>query len=88
MSKPPIYRDSTAHRALRHLAENGPTAEVDMRTVMAEGMAAKSADATAGKTLRHLESLGLVKARILLTPAGLEELGRLGWKPELEGVVS
>lgn len=87
MSKPAVQRNSSASSALHHLAENGPTAEADLRTLMAAGRDGKTAATNAGSTLRRLEGLGFVKSRVLLTPAGLQELERLGMVPEREGVV-
>lgn len=86
MTKPAINRGGAAATALVHLAENGPTPEDGLRSVMAEGKA-KTAGASAGVTLRRLEAMGLVRTKVWLTPEGLAEAQRLGLLAPRAGVV-
>lgn len=77
--KPKIYRGGSASVALAHLLDNGPTPEAALREVMRVG--------SAGTVLRNLEELGYVKAKLWLTPEGLEAARELGLVPQLAGVV-
>lgn len=86
MNKPLVYRGSTAAAALQHLAENGPTPDLELRASMSEGSIAKDPIALAGVTLRRLEESGLVATKTWLTPRGLAELQRLGGIRQREGV--
>lgn len=87
MSRSPVFRGSAAALALRHLCDNGPTPDEDLRTAMTSDSTGKDPRTHAGATLRRLEGLGLVKTKVWLTPAGLQELRRLGIDPERAGVV-
>lgn len=86
MNKPLVYRGSTAAAALQHLAENGPTPHLELRTSMSEGSTAKDPLTLAGVTLRRLEESGLVVTKVWLTPRGLAELQRMGGIRHREGV--
>src|SRR4051812_32813932 len=83
-----VFRGSAAAAALRHLADNGPTPDAELRqAVTPDEGASKNQLNHAGQILRRLESIGLVKTKVWLTPAGVQELRRLGALPERAGVV-
>lgn len=85
-----LRKDAVPFRTLEYLAENGPTqvdALRDAMTLMVREQQEPDAKGEAfyatNGMLRSLIEKGFVRTKVWLTPEGLEELTRQGWKPEL-----
>lgn len=76
-----MQRDATPARTLIHLAENGPTERRELFSAVGDCSTTRMA-------FSRLQDLGLLKVKVWLTPEGLAECKRMGWKPELAGVMS
>jgi len=77
-----LNREALPARILLHLVDNGPTE----RDPLEEALAGDSSRAAMPMALKRLAEMGFVKTKLWLTPEGLAECRRLGWKPELVGV--
>lgn len=71
-------------RILAKLAETGPMPRDDFNAWVRSDSQSES---NVGNSLTRLREAGLIATKVMLTPAGLAELRRIGWKPDMTGVV-
>lgn len=76
-----LNREALPARILLHLVESGPT-EREPLDALADGQCRTAMSCA----LKRLADAGFIKTKVWLTPEGLAECRRLGWKPELVGV--
>lgn len=81
MTRRTLNRDALPARILTHLADNGPST----REVL-EPLATGQQRTAMPMALGRLRELGFVTTKVWLTPEGLAECRRMGWRPDIAGL--
>jgi hypothetical protein len=75
--------DGAPVKAMKHLAENGPTERDALAAHLRE---LDTSESNVHNVMCRLREAGFITTKVWLTPAGLAELRRLGWTLDLAGV--